>query len=151
MISQTLTDSFKAQLLRATHDFREAEGDTFKLALYTANADLGAATTQYTTTGEVVGAGYVAGGAVLTRRGVVVENGVAFVRFDNLSFPGATFTARGALIYNTTPSTTGGGGIPLVDPSVAVLDFGADRSASNSTFTIQSPAWTPTTAISRIA
>jgi hypothetical protein len=149
MIVQTLTDSFKQQLLLGVHDFRVG-GDTFKLALYTAEADLGAGTTAYTSTGEVTGGGYSAGGAILVSEGVSVQNGTAFVTFTNVVFPGATFTTRGALIYNTTPSANGPDGA-LTNPSVAVLDFGSDKTVTSNSFTIQFPADTPAAAIIRIS
>ncbi len=150
-IAQTLTDSFKEQLLLGVHDFRETAGDTFKLALYTSVADLGAETTAYTTTGEVVGTGYTAGGAELVLEGVASGDGVAYVRFADLAFPGATFTARGAMIYNTTPSADDGAGDPLVNPSVAVLDFGSDRTVTADTFTIEFPVAAASSAIIRVA
>ena len=111
---------------------------TLKMALYTANADLNASTTVYTTTDEVVGTGYVAGGKTLT--GVVVSQSgsTAYLDFDNVTWDPAAFTARGALIYNTS----------LGNLAIAVLDFGADKTATTS-FTVQMPANTATSALIR--
>jgi 2-oxoglutarate dehydrogenase complex dehydrogenase (E1) component-like enzyme len=134
MITQTATTSFKADLLKAVHDFNT---DTFKLALYLATADLGANTTVYTTSGETSGTGYVAGGNTLT--GVSV-NDAGFVLFSNTSWNPAVFTARGALIYNSSKS----------NKAVAVLDFGSDKTATN-TFLVQMPANTATSALIRFS
>lgn len=149
MISQTLTNSFKAELLLGVHDFRVG-GDVFKLALYTADADLGADTPSYTTEGEVVGPGYTAGGVTLTSSGVSIQGRTACVTFSDVSFPGASFAARGALVYNSTPSADGLGG-PVVNPSVAVLNFGEDRIASGGTLTIRFPLASPEGALVGIA
>jgi len=149
-ISQTLCTSFKQQMLLGVHDFRVG-GDTFKLALYTSLADIGAATTAYTTTGEISGTGYSAGGVTLTSLGTGADNGVGFTSFANAAFPGATFTAYGALIYNTTPSALGPTGNVLVNPAVCVLDFGGARTVTANTFTIQFPANNAANAIVRIA
>ena len=134
MITQTATTSFKADLLKAVHDFNT---DTFKLALYVATADLGANTTVYGTAGETSGTGYVAGGNTLT--GVSV-NDAGFVTFTNTTWNPAVFTARGALIYNSTKS----------NKAVAVLDFGSDKTATN-TFLVQMPANTATSALIRFS
>jgi hypothetical protein len=134
MITQTATTSFKADLLKAVHDFNT---DTFKLALYVATADLGANTTVYGTAGETSGTGYVAGGNTLT--GVSV-NDAGFVNFTNTSWNPAVFTARGALIYNSTKG----------NKAVAVLDFGSDKTATN-TFLVQMPANTATSALIRFS
>jgi hypothetical protein len=134
MITQTATTSFKADLLKGVHDFNT---DTFKLALYVATADLGANTTVYGTAGETSGTGYVAGGNTLT--GVSV-NDAGFVNFTNTSWNPAVFTARGALIYNSTKS----------NKAVAVLDFGSDKTATN-TFLVQMPANTATSALIRFS
>jgi hypothetical protein len=134
MITQTATTSFKADLLKAVHDFNT---DTFKLALYVATADLGANTTVYGTAGETSGTGYVAGGNTLT--GVSV-NDAGFVTFANTTWNPAAFTARGALIYNSTKG----------DKAVAVLDFGSDKTATN-TFLVQMPANTATSALIRFS
>jgi VCBS repeat-containing protein len=135
MIAQTLTTSFKEQLLLAVHDFST---DTFKIALYTAAADLGPTTTVYTVTGEVTGAGYVAGGIALTGTTVTVSGTTAFVDFDSAVFS-ASVTTRGALIYNASKS----------NKAVAVLDFGADKT-STTTLTVTMPANTSTSALIRL-
>jgi hypothetical protein len=148
-ISQTLCASFKQQILLGVHDFRVG-GDTFKLALYTSNADLGASTTVYTSNGEISGAGYSAGGIALTNLGVSNSNDVGFTSFSNAVFVGATFTAYGALIYNTTPSALGPDGLTLVNPAVCVLDFGGARTVTANNFTVQFPANNSANAIIRI-
>jgi hypothetical protein len=155
-ITQSMTTSFKAELMLAVHDFRVTSGDTFKLALYTSTATIDANTTAYTATNEVTGTNYTAGGSSLTNLGVVTSNtsasaGTGFVDFSDLTFTTATITARGALIYNTTPSATSNSGATLTNASVAVLDFGADKSSTAGDFTIVFPAATNTTAIIRIA
>jgi hypothetical protein len=134
MITQTVTTSFQAQLLEGVHDFNT---DTFKIALYLATADLDANTTVYVTGGETSGTGYTAGGNVMT--GVSV-NAAAFVSFTNVSWNPAAFTARGALIYNSTKG----------NKAVAVLDFGSDKTATN-TFLVQMPANTATSALIRFS
>jgi hypothetical protein len=134
-IFQTLTDSFKQQVLEAVHDFTT---DTFKLALYVSTADLSATTTVYVTSGEVVGTGYTAGGVVLTGATVQLSGSTAYVDFANATWSPAAFTARGALIYNASKS----------NKAVAVLDFGADKTASN-TFVVQMPSNTASSALIR--
>ena len=127
------------------HDF-DTSSDTYKLAMYTSVATLGASTTNYATTNEVSSSGYTAGGKALVNQGVKVSSGVAITNYADLSFTGVTLTARGALIYNTT--TDGGTG---TTEAVAVLDFGGDKTATSGTFTIQFPAFTTSAAILRIA
>ena len=134
MITQTATTSFKAELLQGVHDFNT---DTFKIALYLATADLGASTTVYVTGSETSGTGYTAGGEVMT--GISV-NAAGFVAFANVSWNPAAFTARGALIYNSSKA----------NKSVAVLDFGSDKTATN-TFLVQMPANTATSALIRFS
>jgi hypothetical protein len=136
MISQTLTTSFKQQLLLAVHDFST---DTFNIALYTAVADLGAATTVYTATGEVVGTGYTATGKVLTGVTVAVSGTTAYVDFSDIAWTPAAFTTRGALIYNASKG----------NKAVAVLDFGADKTPTTS-FTVQMPVNSATSALIRL-
>jgi hypothetical protein len=131
---QTLTTQAKFAALQAL-----ATG-TLKMALYTADADLGAGTLTYTTANEVVGTGYTAGGNVLTGVTVQQSGTTAFLDFDNVVWNPANFTARGALIYNTS----------LGNLAVAVLDFGADKTATTS-FTVQMPANTATSALIRIS
>jgi len=138
--------SFKDELLEGVHDFRVTGGDTFKLALYNNSASFTAATTAYTATNEVGNSGtYAAGGGTLTNISPVTSGTTAFADFADLSFTSATITARGALIYNTTPAHT------YTNPTVAVLDFGSDRTSTAGTFTIQFPAADASNAIIRIA
>jgi len=144
--TNAICNSFKKQLLGGEHDFDSAGGDTFKLAMFTSAATLGASTTNYATANEVSSSGYTAGGKALVNEGVKVSSGVAITDFANLSFTGVTLTARGALIYNTT--TDGGTG---TTDAVAVLDFGGDKTATAGTFTIQFPAFTTSAAILRIS
>jgi hypothetical protein len=142
-ITQALPNSFKKQLLDGDHDFSSAGGDTFKLALYTSAANLDAATTSYTTSGEVSNptGTYSAGGGTLINSGTSVVSTIAFTDFADLSFTGVTITARGALIYNTN----------LTNAAIAVLNFQSDKTATSGTFTIQFPAFTSTAAIIRIS
>jgi hypothetical protein len=131
--TQTQTTSFKAQLYQGIHDLTT---DTIKVALYTGAATLNEGTTVYTTDNEVTGTGYTAGGVVMT--GVTLNSSgyTAYVNFDNVIF-NASVTARGALIYNHSKG----------DKSVAVLDFGSDKTSTN--FTITMPANTATSALIR--
>ena len=146
-IAQTATTSFKVELLQAVHNFGPTSPNTFKVALYTAASTIGPTTTVYTTTAEVVGTGYTAGGNTLvistspTSGNNTANIPTAFVSFSNSSWPGASFTARGALIYNSTEG----------NKSVAVLDFGADKTVSNDTFQIIFPTADATSAIVRIS
>lgn len=152
-VVQSLCTSFLQQLLLGVHDFRVGgTGDTFKIALYTANANLGPDTTAYTTSGEASGANYTAGGISLTNIGTGADttSQVAFTNFANAVFTNVTLIARGALIYNTTPSALGPDGNVLVNPAVCVLDFGADRSVTGSNLTVQFPANNANDAIIRI-
>lgn len=132
-ILQTQTTSFKAELYQAIHNLAT---DTLKIALYTGNANLNEATTEYTTANEVSGTGYVAGGVALT--GVTINSSgfTAYVDFDNVVF-NAAVTARCALIYNSSKANR----------SVAVLDFGSDKTSAN--FTIAMPANTASSALIR--
>ena len=145
-IIQTMTTSFKVELLEALHDFDTPGGSVFKLALYTSLANLDANTGAYTAAGEAVGAGYVAGGLPLVNLGVGSAPagpvaGVGFVDFADLTFPNVSITARGALIYNSSQANR----------SVCVLDFGADKTATAGDFTIIFPVPGATTAIIRIS
>ena len=135
MIVQGQTTSFKKELYEAIHNFTT---DTLKIALYTANATLNQDTIAYTATGEISGAGYTATGQTLLNPVVSSASGVAYISFDNISWTSASFTVRGALIYNSSKANR----------SVAVLDFGSDK-VTNSTFTITFPANTSTSAIIR--
>jgi hypothetical protein len=155
-ITQAMCTSFKAEILLAVHDFRNTGGDTFKLAMYTSTATIDANTTAYSSTNEVTGTNYTAGGAALTNGGVTATNtsasaGTGFTTFSNLTFTNATVTARGALIYNTTPSANGTANTTLTNAAVAVLDFGSDKTSTAGDFTIIFPSATNTTAIIRIA
>jgi hypothetical protein len=148
--------SFKAELMLAVHDFRATGGDTFKLALYTSSASIDANTTAYTTSNEVTGTNYTAGGGTLVNLGVVTSNnnastGVGFTDFSDLTFANATITARGALIYNNTPSANSNANTTLTNAAVCALDFGSDKTSTDGDFTIVFPTATNTTAIIRIA
>ena len=147
-ITQALANAFKKQLLEGDHNFKQSGGDKFKIALYTSSATLNSATTAYSATNEVSNTGqYTAGGGALVNGGTSIGSGsgkgVAIVDFADRSFTGVTLTARGALIYNTSSDTT--------NAAVAVLDFGADKTATSGTFTIQFPAFTTAAAILRIS
>ena len=145
-ITQAMCTSFKDQLLEAVHDFRSSGGDTFKIALYSSAATLDATTTAYTSSDEVANSGtYAAGGGTLTNVSPTTSGTTAFTDFDDISFTSATINARGALIYNTTPTHT------YTNPSVAVLDFGGDKISTSGTFTIQFPAADASNAIIRIS
>ena len=132
-IVQTQTTSFKSQLYQAVHNMLT---DTLKIALYTANADLNADTTVYSATNEVTGTGYVAGGVALTGVTLNTSGYIAYINFNNVVF-NASVTARCALIYNVTQG----------NKSIAVLDFGSDKTSTN--FTITMPANTATAALIR--
>ena len=146
-IAQTATTSFKVELLQAVHNFGPTTPNTFKVALYTAAANLGASTTVYTTANEITGTGYTAGGNTLVIS-VSPTSGnntsgipTAFVSFNNSTWTNATFTCRGALIYNSTQG----------NKSVAVLDFGSDKTVTNDTFQIIFPTPDANSAIVRIS
>jgi len=136
MIQQTLCTSFKAELLQGVHDLTT---DTIKLALFTSSADLGAATTAYSTTAEASGGGYAAGGETVAGVTVSTSGTTALADFDDVTWVTGGFTARGGLLYNSSKA----------DRAIAVLDFGADKTAS-SPFVVTMPAATPTTALIRI-
>lgn len=149
-ISQAMVTSFKVEILDGIHNFgvgvvrASTAADVFKLALYTSSATLDASTTAYTTSNEVSSSGtnYTAGGLTLTISQVPTSTGTtAFLDFDDLTFPSATLTANGALIYNATQS----------NKAVAVLAFGGDKTSTAGNFTIQFPAAAASTAILRIA
>ena len=137
-ITQTWTTSFKRQVLLGEHDL---ETDVLKIALYTAVAVLGPDTTVYTTVGETSGTGYTAGGEVLTNVTVSSGDGIAYVDFDNPTWAGASFTARGALIYNSSKA----------NKSMFVLDFGTNQTAVNENFVIDLPANNPTFAVIKLS
>jgi len=155
-ISQAMCTSFKAELMLAVHDFRSASGDTFKLALYTSSASIDANTTAYTASGESSGTNYSAGGQALTNAGVTATNtnataGTGFADFDDETFSNVTVTARGALIYNSTPSANGTANTTLTNAAVCVLDFGADKTSTDGDFTVIFPTADAANAIIRIA
>ena len=137
--------TFKDELLEGVHDFRTTGGDTFKLAMYTNTASFTAATAAYTATNEVSGTGYTAGGGTLVNISPVISGSTAIVDFQDLIFSAATITARGALIYNTTPAHT------VTNPTCVVLDFGSDRTSTAGDFTIVFPTADASNAIIRIA
>mgnify|MGYP003633812852 CR=1 FL=1 len=135
--------SFKKELLQGTHNFTASSGNTFKLALYTNSASFNAATTAYTSANEVSNSGsYSAGGGTLTNVTPTSSGTTGLTDFADLAFTSATITARGALIYNDSAAG---------DPTVAVLDFGADKTSTTGTFTIQFPTADASNAIIRIA
>jgi hypothetical protein len=145
-ITQAMTQSFKTEILRAVHDFTVSTGDSFKMSLYTSAATLDATTTAYTATNETSGTNYTATGNALTNALTPTWNttggAAAITDFDDEVWGTASFTARGALIYNDTAAG---------DPSVVVLDFGSDKTATAGDFTVQFPAADAGNAIIRIA
>ena len=138
-ITTAMCSSFKEELLKGVHDF---ENDTFKMALYTSSATLGASTTAYTVTNEVSGTGYTAGGQALDSPTVTLSGTTAFVDFADETWTTATITARGALIYNSTAAG---------NPAVAVFDFGADKTSTAGDFVVQFPTADASNAVIRIA
>ena len=141
-ISQAMATSFKVEILGGDFDFSSGTGETFKIALFTSSATLGATTTAYATTNEVVGTGYTAGGNTLTISANPASTGTtAFLGFADTTWSTATITARGALIYKS-------GG---TNPAIAVLDFGSDKTSTAGDFTIVFPAADASNAIIRIA
>jgi len=144
MITQAFCTSFKQQLLEGVHDFRVGQ-DVFKIALYTEAANLNATTTTYSSVGEVFGIGYTTGGLVLTNVAPSQYNLSGVCSFANISWVGVTFSARGALIYNATPSSGS-----YTNPACIVLDFGYLRPATNGIFTVSFPQATDATAVIRI-
>jgi hypothetical protein len=137
-ITQAMCSSFKEQLLLGEHDL---DTNTIKIALFTSAATLSAATTAYSTSNEVVGTGYTAGGNTLTGAVVTLSGTTAFVDFTDTTWATATITARGALIYNSSQA----------NKAIAVLDFGGDKTSTAGNFTVQFPANDATNAIIRIA
>jgi hypothetical protein len=133
--------SFKQEILVGTHNFTATSGNTFKLALYTSSASLGASTTAYSTSNEVSGTGYTAAGAALTSVTPVASGTTALCDFSDLTFSSSTITANGALIYNDTQS----------DKAVCTLAFGGDKTSTAGDFTIQFPTADASNAIIRIA
>lgn len=143
MISQSMTTSFKVGLLNGSFNFGSGTSQVFKIALYTSSASIGAGTTAYSTTNEVTGTGYTAGGNTLTVSVVPTSSGTtAYLSFSDTTWTTATITARGALIYLANGTT---------NPSVAVLDFGGDKTSTAGNFTIQFPTADASSAIIRIS
>ena len=141
-ITSAMCSSFKKELLEGKHNFLNSGGDTFKLALYTSSASLGASTTAYTTSNEVSGTGYTAKGNTLTRVDPSLDGTTAITDFADTTFSSSTITARGALIFNE--DTSG-------DTSVIVLNFSTDKASSCGDFVISFPAADASNAIIRIA
>eukprot|EP00918_Siedleckia_nematoides_P029004 GHVU01062307.1.p1 GENE.GHVU01062307.1~~GHVU01062307.1.p1 ORF type:complete len:147 (-),score=16.59 GHVU01062307.1:179-619(-) len=144
-ITQAMCTSFKTELLEGKHDFTNGQ-DTYKLALFTSAATLDATTTDYSTTNEVTGTGYSAGGGTLVNVTPTSSGTTAFTDFNDLTFSASTITANGAMIYNTQT----GGGSGTTD-AVVILAFGSDKTSTNGDFTIQFPTADATNAIIRIA
>ena len=143
-ITSAVCTSFKVELLKGVHDFTATTGNTFKIALFTSDATLGASTTAYSTSNEITnssGTAYTAGGATLTSVTPTSSGTTALCDFADVSYTSASFTANGALIYNDTQS----------DKAVAVIAFGGDKTVSSGTFTIQFPTADATNAIIRLA
>jgi len=137
-IVQSMVSSFKQQILLGEHDL---DTDVIKIALYTSAADLDAGTTVYSTSNEVVGVGYTAGGNTLTGATVSLSGTTAYVDFANTTWAASTITARAALIYNSSKS----------NKAIAVLDFGSDKTTTANNFTVQFPTNDASSAIVRIA
>ena len=143
-ITSAICTSFKQELLVGTHNFTATTGNTFKIALYTSSATLGAGTTAFSTTNEITnssGTAYTSGGATLTSITPTTDSTTAVCDFTNVSFTDASFTANGALIYNSSQS----------NKAVAVIAFGSDKTVTSGTFTIEFPAADATNAIIRLA
>ena len=143
-ITSAICTSFKQELLVGTHNFTATTGNTFKIALYTSSATLGAGTTAFTTSEEITnssGTAYTSGGATLTSVTPTTDSTTAVCDFADVSFTSASFTANGALIYNDTQS----------DKAVCAIAFGADKTVTSGTFTIQFPTADATNAIIRLA
>lgn len=137
MILQAMCTSFKVELFGGVHDL---DTDTIKMALYTSDASLSADTTVYTTANETTGINYVAGGKVLTSPIITSSGSTAYVDFADVTWTGATFTTRGALIYNASKS----------NKAIAVLDFGANKTVSGTDFVVQMPVANASNALLRI-
>ena len=145
-ITQAVCDSFKKELLEGEHDFRSSGGDQFKLALYGSSASLSNTTTAYTTSQEVSASGtYSAGGGNLTSSGAAATNNTSFIDFSDISFTSATISAQAAVIYNSNTTAT-----TNTNAAVMVLDFGAVKTSTSGTFTVQFPTNNATSAILRI-
>ena len=143
-ITSAICTSFKQELLVGTHNFTATTGDTFKLALFTSSATLGAGTTAFNTSNEITnssGTAYTSGGVSLTSVTPTLDSSTAVCDFANASFTSASFTANGCLIYNSSKS----------NKAVAAIAFGADKTVTSGTFTIQFPTADATNAIIRLA
>ena len=143
-ITSAICTSFKVDLLKGVHDFTATTGDTFKIALYDSDATLGASTTAFSTSEEITntsGTAYTSGGATLTSVTPVASSTTAVCDFADVSYTSASFTANGALIYNSSDSNA----------AVCAIAFGSDKTATNGTFTIQFPTADATNAIIRLA
>ena len=143
-ITSAICTSFKVELLKGVHDFTATTGDTYKIALYDSDATLGAGTTAFSTSEEITntsGSAYTSGGATLTSVTPVADSPTAVCDLADVSFSSASFTANGALIYNSSES----------NKAVAAIAFGSDKTATNGTFTIQFPTADATNAIIRLA
>ena len=143
-ITSAICTSFKVELLKGVHDFTATTGDTFKIALYTSSATLGAGTTAFSTSNEITnssGTAYTSGGATLTSVTPTTDSTTAVCDFADVSFTSASFTANGALIYNSSES----------NKAVAAIAFGSDKTVTSGTFTIQFPTADATNAIIRLA
>ena len=134
--------SFKQELMEAVHNFKNSGGSTFRLALYTNSATFTAATTAYTSSNEVSGTGYTAKGNSLTRVDPTTSSTTAYTDFADTTWSSSSITARGGLLFNDSASG---------DPSVIILDFGADKTSSSGDFTVAFPAASSSAAIIRIA
>ena len=144
-ITSAVCTSFKVELLKGVNDFTATTGNTFKIALYTSSATLGASTTAFSSSNEITnssGTAYTSGGATLTSVTPVASSTTAVCDFADVSYTDASFTANGALIYNDSASG---------DPACAVIAFGSDKTVTSGTFTIQFPTADATNAIIRIA
>ena len=143
-ITSAICTSFKQELLVGTHNFTATTGNTFKIALFTSSATLGASTTAYSTSNEITnssGTAYTAGGATLTSVTPTTSGTTALCDFADVSYTSASFTANGALIYNSSQS----------DKAVCAIAFGSDKTVTSGTFTIQFPTADATDAIIRLA
>ena len=143
-ITSAICTSFKVELLKGTHNFTATTGNTFKIALYDSDATLGASTTAFSTSEEITntsGTAYTSGGATLTSVTPVASSTTAVCDFADVSYTSASFTANGALIYNSSDSNA----------AVCAIAFGSDKTATNGTFTIQFPTADATNAIIRLA
>ena len=143
-ITSAICTSFKVELLKGVHNFTATTGNTFKIALYDSDATLGASTTAFSTSEEITntsGSAYTSGGATLTSVTQVASSTTAICDFSDVSFSSASFTANGALIYNSSATNA----------AVCAIAFGSDKTATNGTFTIQFPTADATNAIIRLA